>query len=486
MIAGLIEIIDWIMVLAFALSLPILASIHILRSREDVGSAIAWMSFVWFVPVLGVVLYMLLGINRIRRRARAVRQRQGLSPKEIIGDDPKKKGLVDAWEDAPRRWRAHARLSARLSRNSLTAGNSVEVIPGGKQALDAMLLAINEAEHSVALTSYIFQVDQAGRRFVSALVKAQERGVAIRVLVDAVGNWYGFRPVLGLLRRHKIPVASFNPPSLTWRLAFFNLRTHRKILVVDGQKGFAGGVNIHRHYLPKKNGLPLVKDTHFSFQGPIVDQMMDVFSDDWSFVTGEELEGRPWYREQQKQQKEGHILRGFSDGPDEERPVTLNILESALYAARQSVRIVTPYFIPDVSLIHALQQAALRGVDVQILVPKKSNIPLFSLATSSGFSRLLRADVKVYQSEPTFDHSKLLVIDDHYGLVGSSNWDARSLRLNFEFNMELYGSQAIKGLSEHIHHKFSEATLLRSEEHEKRPLWNRVTGRLLWLLSPYL
>lgn len=485
---GFLAVFEVYILAVLALSLPVMASVHILKTREDVSAAIAWMGLVWLVPVMGVVFYLLLGVNRIRRSARAVRDRQGMVPKTTL-DDEQGAGLSGLWPQAPRRWCAHATLSRRLSRLPLLGDNSLTVFDGGQKALNAMIDAIDQATSSIALTSYIFQVDQAGRRFIKALERAKDRGVEIRVLVDAVGNWYGFRPVTGLLRRRNIQVASFNAPSLTWRLALFNMRTHRKMLILDGVSAFAGGVNIHRAYVPDHKGRVAVRDTHFSFTGPVVRQMMAIFMDDWSYATGEALAGPKWFPAADRDADitpQSAVMRAVSDGPDEDRPVTIRLLESALYAARDQVHIVTPYFIPDPSLIQALEHAALRGVKVCVIIPKRSNIPLFALASASGFTRLMRAGVHIYQSQPPFDHSKIMMVDDDWALVGSSNWDARSLRLNFEFNMELYGPDGLQDIKKLLLYKRAQAHLLPLEEHLRRPLWKRMLGRVLWLFSPYL
>jgi cardiolipin synthase len=479
------------LILAFIiLCAQLLTSVHILSTKNQVRSAIAWIGLVWLAPVFGLITYFLFGISRIRRRAKLAREKRGLPPRTGMLADPVGNKLGDLEEDAAHRWQAHDRLAGRLTGMPVTPDNHFLPLQGGREAYDAMIKAIDAATRSIALTTYIFQADQAGRRFVKALVRAKERGVEVRVLVDAVGNLYGLKPVSNLLRRHKIPVGVFNPAKLSWRLAFFNLRTHRKLLIVDGEIGFAGGMNIRKHHLERSNGEPKVQDTHFRIQGPIIHQMMEAFVDDWVFTTGEVLKGERWFVSLDAMPKGAGkasvIARAIADGPDEPRQKTAMIIESALGAARKDIKIITPYFLPDEALIAALEQAALRGVDVHILLPERNNLPVFGLASYASLKPLIKAGCKLYAGNPPFDHSKLMIVDDSWVLLGSSNWDARSLKLNFEFNIECYNPAFAKSMSSWVVEKFDTAQPITVLSLNKRSFFKRLLGRVLWLATPYL
>ncbi len=476
---------DGVIIASVVLLAQILASIQIMRTKEEVRSAVSWLGLVWLAPIFGLLVYLLFGINRIQRRARLSREKRGLLPRSDILTDPGGPIITDSMPDAPNRWRAHDRLSGRVSAQQLALGNIITPLEGGRQAYDQMIQAIDEAKHTVALTTYIFQADQAGRRFVAALARAKDRGVEVRVLVDAVGNLYGLKPVSNLLRRLKVPIATFNPARFSWRLAFFNLRTHRKLLIIDGKTGFAGGMNIRKHHLEKEDGTPRVRDTHFKLEGPIINQMMDAFADDWVFSTGEELAEEIWMPHMEPL-KGGYPARAIPDGPDEPRQKTSMIMESALASARKHVQIITPYFLPEQALIEALKQAALRGVQVDILVPAKNNLPMFGMAAMSGVRQLVQAGCNLYLSKPPFDHSKLMIVDERWALFGSSNWDARSLKLNFEFNIEIYNAGFNTQLRNWVSNRFTSASLMNLEALNKRPAYKRILGRILWLASPYL
>ena len=480
---------DSIVIAGIILVAQTLASIQVMRTKDDVRSAISWIGLLWLAPVFGLLAYMLFGVSRIRRRARLSRKKRGLAPRSGALVDPGGPALTDAVPRAENRWRAHARLAGRVCATPLTLGNQIEPLVGGRQAYDAMIRAIDEAKHTVALTTYIFQADQAGRRFVAALAKAHDRGVEVRVLVDAVGNLYGLKPVSNLLRRRGVPVAVFNPARFSWRLAFFNLRTHRKLLIIDGVKGFAGGMNIRKHHLQDEDGKPRVQDSHFQLDGPIVSQMMDAFADDWAFSCGEELDEELWMPAVEANPdaiKKGIAARAIADGPDEPRQKAAMVVESALAAARDRVQIVTPYFLPEQALLSALKQAALRGVQVDILVPERNNLPLVALTSMASVRQLVQAGCNLYLSKPPFDHSKLMIVDGSWALFGSSNWDARSFKLNFEFNIEAYKNTFATRMAKWVHERFENAAPVSLADIDARPLGKRFLGRVLWLASPYL
>jgi len=480
---------DGVLIAGMVLIAQLLASIHIMRTKDEVRSAISWISLVWLAPVFGLLAYMLFGVSRIRRRARLSRKKRGLTPRSGTLVDPGGPLLTDAVPHAENRWRAHARLAGRVSASPLTVGNNIEPLKGGRQAYDAMIQAINDAKHTVALTTFIFQADQAGRRFVAALTRAHDRGVQVRVLVDAVGNLYGLKPVSNLLRRRGVAVAVFNPARFSWRLAFFNLRTHRKLLIIDGVKGFAGGMNIRKHHLEDKRGEQRVQDCHFQLTGPIVSQMMDAFADDWAFSCGEELDEETWIppvEPSPEATRSGIAARAIADGPDEPRQKAAMIIESALAAARERVQIITPYFLPEQALLSALKQAALRGVQVDILMPERNNLPLFALTSMSGVRQLIQAGCNLYLSKPPFDHSKLMIVDGSWTLFGSSNWDARSFKLNFEFNVEAYQEGFGARMSAWVLDRFETANQITLADIDARPASKRFLGRVLWLASPYL
>jgi cardiolipin synthase len=363
-------------------------------------------------------------------------------------------------------------------------GNALAPLENGDTADPAMLAAIDGARRSVGLATYIFDNDAAGTRFVAALERALARGVAVRVLIDAVDARYSWPSIVAQLRRRGIPVATFLPTRLPLPTPFVNLRNHRKILVVDGECAFSGGMNIrHGHVLGERPAHP-VQDLHFRITGPVVAQLMDCFGEDWAFATSEVLSGEAWYP---LLDSRGDVLaRAITDGPDDDFEVLRHVILAALASARRSVRVVTPYFVPDASLITALNVAALRGVAVDVVIPQRSNIRLAEWAASAMLWQILKHGCRVHLSAPPLDHAKLLVVDEAWALIGSANWDARSLRLNFELNVECYDAALAARLASIFDARIAAARPVTLADVDGRSLPVRLRDGTAKLFAPYL
>ncbi len=463
----------------FDLAASLLASAHALLHKRDTRAATLWIGFIWLLPAIGPLLYLALGVNRIRRRALTlgVHKTTSRPVPEDLGE-PEPEGA------------AHLKLLARVVSNvvsrSLTAGNQVQPLMNGDEAFPAMLAAIESAKHSISLVSYIFDNDATGEQFAAALGRAVKRGVAVRVLIDAAGTRYSSPPITRRLKALQIPYARFLPASLftPWRVATINLRNHRKILVVDGQTAFAGGMNIrHGNVLADRPKSP-VQDLHFRIEGPVVTQLQDAFANDWAFTTREILDDKIWFP---KLRGHGNVIaRVITDGPDADFEKARWMLLAALAEAQTSVQILTPYFLPDLALVSALNLAALRGVRVDIILPGKSNLPFVHWASRATWWQVLEHGCHVWLTPPPFDHSKLMVVDGHWVLLGSANWDARSLRLNFELNVECYGRELAHAMAAIVGKKLHGAHGVTLAEVDARTVPCKLRDATARLFSPFL
>jgi cardiolipin synthase A/B len=402
-------------------------TVHVLLYKRNVGASVSWIGMAWLSPFLGGLLYATMGINRVKRRAQRLRrQRLPLSAAE--------EGVAQSAVDDPLSPLEFA--IGRLTGLPCEPGNRIEMLRNGDQAYPRMLAAIGAAQKSVGLQSYIFRADKAGEAFHQALIQAQRRGVEVRVLIDGVGGGYFWSGTYNHLRRAGVPVARFLHSYFPWRMPFVNLRNHRKVLVIDGRLAFTGGINIGAENLCADDPPHLVLDTHFQVEGPIVDQLTDAFADDWLFATGEKLLTENWFP---PLDKAGQVTaRVVTSGPDEDMERVEFVALHAISCAHKSIRVVTPYFLPPDPLTMSLGLAALRGVTVDIILPEHSNHPVLDWARRVPLRPLIEAGCRVSLTTGPFDHSKLMVIDDAWALIGSANWDTRSFRLNFELNVELH------------------------------------------------
>lgn len=461
---------------AVLLGLSLFASGHALLHKREVRASIGWVGIVWLVPGLGALLYFLLGINRIARRAAALRgESRRFRTDSLVPPLP-----PDQMDAAPHLVDL-ARLVARVTTRPLLPGNRVTPLVDGDEAYPAMLEAIESAERSVTLMTYIFDSRGVGARFVDALVAAQARGVQVRVLIDAVGLRYSLPPVDWRLRRERVPVRRFMP---LLRFAFFNLRNHRKIMVVDGAIGFTGGMNIRRHCVLGDDPPHPTRDLHFRVEGPVVAQLQEVFAEDWAFSGGEALDGDAFFPDLRAVGPS--LCRGIADGPDERIGQMPWTFAGAIACAQRSLRVVTPYFLPQPGLADALNVAAMRGVQVDVLIPERGNLPLVTWATWAQLHAVTGRGCRVFLGPPPFDHSKALVVDEQWVLFGSPNWDARSLRLNFELAVECYDAEVARAVADLVDERIGESRLLRRADLDDRALWRKLRDASARLLMPYL
>ena len=466
--------------LAFViLVVDIAASLHAVLRKRDTRAAISWVGLIWLAPGVGVLLYGLFGLNRIRRQATEIQRARRIASR---GAAPAAPGSLAV--PARPRLAGLAQLSERLSGRPLLGGNSIEALCNGDEAYPQMLAAIDGATTSVALCSYIFADDRAGARFVQALARAVKRGVSVRVLIDDVGSRYTYPPVHRALKRAGVRVARFLPIVSRRGIAFFNLRTHRKVLIVDGRIAFAGGMNIQEGNVVATNPRRPILDVHFRVRGPVVQQLQDAFAEDWAFATKENLDGPTWYP---PLEQPGTIAaRVLTDGPDRDFEVVRHVLLGAVSSARESVSIVTPYFLPDATMIAALSVAALRGVRVDIVLPARGNIALAQWASRALLWQVLKPGGRVHLTPPPFDHAKLLVVDRAWALIGTTNWDPRSLRLNFELDVECYDEPFARTVQDLIDRRIATSRPYTLTDADGRSFAVRVRDGLARLASPYL
>ena len=454
------------------LVLALLLTIHVLLHKREVGAAIGWIGLTWLAPISGSVLYVLFGINRVARRARQLDLRPSRRADAVPPLAPTVAPAFRALDHAVR----------HITRLPLRDGNAIHLLQNGDGAYPVMLEAIGGAQRSVALSSYIFRDDRTGAAFFDALVSAQSRGAEVRVLIDGIGGGYFFHPIYRRLRAVGVPAALFMHSALPWRMPFLNLRTHTKLLIVDGTTAFTGGINIADENCLDRNPPDPVRDTHFQVEGPVVEQLAGAFARSWRFTTGEDLHGDRWRPEVAP--AGDSMARVVTSGPDADIEKIEHVVLHALNCAQHGIRLVTPYFLPSEVLTMALSLAAARGVVVDVIIPQASNHRFVDWATRAHVSPLLDQGVRIWLNDPPFEHSKMLVVDKTWCFVGSANWDMRSFRLNFELNLEIYDQALAEQLGKSMQAKMT--VRLTQKDLARRTLPVRLRDAGVRLLLPYL
>jgi cardiolipin synthase len=459
---------------ALVLFLAVVTCIHAMLNKPDPRGAALWIVICLLFPLGGVVLYLIFGINRINRRAQRRAAGEVLLTRPV---PPPPDAIISSVLD----YDSLIRTTRRVTALPLVADCQLHPLFNGDQAFPEMLAAIEQARSWIYLSSYIFDYRGVGGQFIDQLAAAQRRGVEVRVIIDGIGEWYDGGKTRRRLRKRGVNTQTFLPPRLLPPQLAINLRNHRKLLLVDGTIGFVGGINIRPQHTHRPNKPLQIQDLAVKMHGPILEQLTQVAVDDWRYVTGEQ-----WTPALPRQTIKGSsFCRTIPDGPEQALEKLLAVLLAAIARAHHSVCIMTPYFLPPRELDAMLRAAALSGVDVTVILPAKSDHSMVHWASLHRLPALIDAGINIFFQPPPFAHTKLLVIDDSYVQFGSSNIDARSLRLNFELVVESFDTEFTRQMTDHI-----EQVLHRSRRVEpdflRRSWWKRVRNAACWLFSPNL
>ena len=472
-------------------------AMHALRHRRRADSTLLWLFIVWSVPVAGALLYAMFGVDRVpkARWTRSVQRHvrmdgaRAATPDDVLPEAYwRSMGSAAATPDDEWLRELDRPLAALLENFPLLGGNSVTPLLTGDEAFPKMLEAIREARHHIHLQSFIVGNDAVGREFMEAVSERARAGVRVRLLYDRFGSSHALWG--GLFRKYrKVPnlsVAGWTQSNLFRKQLHFNLRNHRKTLVVDGRIGFTGGVNLNE-YSRSRAGTPAIQDYHFRLLGPIVQELQYSFLRDWHVMTEEDPVQLLSAQHFRKLPPEGQALaRVVNSGPSSDLGVAVDLFFNAVNAARKQVFIVTPYFLPTEDLLRALRMAALRGVRVYLVVPEKSNHWYTTWAARAMYEDLLESGVRVFERRPPFIHAKAMTVDDRMGIVGSSNWDYRSLYSNFETSLAVYDPQFVTHLKLLMTEDLHASREVDLAAFKGRPVLHRYLENVCGLFAPML
>jgi cardiolipin synthase len=461
-----------------------LVPVVVLRRKEP-SSTIAWILTLVFLPALGAILFLLFGRDRVRWPARRKRQADALVRGTLMAHtgeppqplSPARAGLTDLEAQI-------FQMSALLTGEGATTHNRVTVFSRGDEVYDAIGAAIDQAKDHVHAEYYLIRNDKTGAWFRDKLVRAAERGVEVRLLCDAYGCLAVGGPWRRPLRKAGARVGVFLPMR-SLLLQPVNLRNHRKIVVVDGTVAFSGGVNIGDEYRGEMSGIGRWRDTHFRLEGPAASALQRVFLQDWFFATGQGIDPARYFPKSQPTPGDA-IVAIVPSGPDTRTEAIHRLFFAAIAAARERVWITTPYFVPDPPMVVALQVAAMRGVDVKLILPSRSNHRVTFHAGRSFYEQLLDAGVHILEYKPGMIHAKTMVVDGRIVLLGSANMDMRSFRLNFEVHALIHDEQTAQTLERSFHEDLAETVAVDRAAWGTRPLRDRIAEGAGRFVSPLL
>jgi cardiolipin synthase len=398
---------------------------------HGVEGTIAWILLIVAFPAIGAVAYLMLASPSVKRTTRRKRTRTAYVRGAFAAVTRDRHGAETLPPAISPGAAAMLRLATAATGLAATRGNRVEILAESERATRATESAVEGARQTIWAEYYIIRNDATGYRFLDALIAKARQGVDVRLLYDAMGTPWLDRKRLAALRGAGGRVESFLPPNPLRRRWSVHLRNHRKIIVVDGEIGFTGGMNVGDEYSGRllRSGGTHFRDTHLEVRGPAVGDLAQTFAEDWSFASGEAL--APSAPPPPKTGGTATVAV-VPSGPDQEQNASGLVYFSGLATARRRIDLTSPYFAPDEPTMRALVTAALRGVELRLLLPGRSDVPIVSRAARTTYGELLRAGVRIFEYQGALLHAKTLAVDGEWGVVGSANIDMRSFRLNFE------------------------------------------------------
>lgn len=467
----------------FTLSAIFIGFLIFLENRHPTKT-LTWLVVLGAFPVIGFIFYILFGQSYRKKklfRQKALMDEQAFS--KIEGNRQISERDIDQMG-------GHQKLLFRLAHNlgksPISFATDTRVLTNGEKTFTAIIDELKKANFHIHLEYYIVRDDELGREIQKILIEKAKAGVEVRFLYDAVGSWKLSNSYIIELREAGVNMIPFSPvkvPVINHRI---NFRNHRKIIVIDGNVGFVGGLNIGDEYLGKNNYFGFWRDTHLFVKGEAVRSLQLIFLQDWYYMTEENLLTPEYLSPELVENAELGGVQMLAGGPDNEWEVIKNVFFSMIVSAKESIWIATPYFIPDEDILTSLKVAALSGIDVRIIVPYRPDKKIVFHASRSYFPELLEAGAKIYEYNNGFLHSKVIIVDKELASIGTSNMDMRSFHLNFEVNAFLYRTRSTQTLVEDFLSDINHSAEIHYHTFMKRSLALRLFESTARLLSPLL
>ncbi len=480
---------------SFNVTLHLIISISVIAiscklffENRNPQSTLSWLLLLAVTPTFGVILYLLFGRLKTRRK-KLIRHSMFKIPQNNIVKSDNRITLSSK----------SSKLSSiieKLTGAPVDQNTDATLLINGDEMFSKLKESLLNAKHSIYIQYYIFRTDTIGNEILDILRMKANDGIDVRLIIDGLGSKSFKKKIFRTLSDFGVKVAKFDPIT-TWSFGTINYRNHRKIVVIDGINGFTGGLNVGDEYLGRSK-LGFWRDTHLLIEGNAVKDLENIFLQDWYYSTlydsdetiknilnNDSKKTNPINEQVSKINFTGAV-QIIGSGPDTKEPTMRNAFHSLLTIAEDSIWIATPYFVPDQEILTILKLKALSGVDVRIIYPGKSDSILSDSASQSYFAPLLESGVKIYKYKKNFLHAKVILIDNEIASVGTANLDIRSLHLNYELTTFLYDSNVVKQVNQSFINDFSVSTQIIFSEFKERSLFKKFIESLTRLFSPLL
>ena len=477
----------WIVLIVYTIIL-ILVCLRIIYETHSSTKIMAYLLFCAFIPVIGILFYLAFGINYWKKKLYSKKMGQDEKvlqqmKKNILQYNETVVELPDTGGNA------NAELAAMLIKDlqsPLTRHNRIKLLLNGEEKFPELMKAMAGAKHHIHLEYYIFEQDDTGKTIIELLITKAKEGVQVRFIYDDFGSPAIKNKIEKRLKDAGVEIYPFHKVHFYLLANRINYRNHRKIVVIDGQTGFVGGINVSDKYINNKKQKLYWRDTHIRIDGPGVFYLQYIFITDWNFCCPKKLKLKNEYFVQNMAVKEDVYVQIVSSGPDSVQPSVLFSVLEAIYLATKEILITTPYFIPGDSILDALRIASLSGISVKLLVPGKCDSKLVNAASKVNYNDLLQAGVEIYIYQKGFVHAKTLVTDGKMSMIGTANMDHRSFELNFEVNAIIYDAAFAEKMRTIFFEDLKNAEKLNAEKWYKRSFFTQLPEKIAKIFSPSL
>ncbi|RYF89207.1 MAG: cardiolipin synthase [Chitinophagaceae bacterium] len=471
------------------IALLILVCLRIIYETRSTNKTLAYLLFSLFIPGLGMLFYIVFGINYWRRKRYNKKSARDI---EILAKIQKNSQYFSATslhptDDAVKQNAELATMLIRDLGSPITSGNKVTLLVNGEEKFPDLLRSIRDAKDHIHIEYYIYDYDEIGKQVIEALIERAREGVQIKFIYDDFGSPGIKSKTENEMRDVGIEIFPFHKVHFYLLANRINYRNHRKIVVIDGHTGYVGGINVSDKYVNSGDKKKLFwRDTHIRLNGPAVYYLQYLFMSDWNFCCEHPFEPLDRYFPKMAPQKVDNFVQVSASGPDSSQPSVLYSILQAIYLAKEEILITTPYFIPGDSIIDALRVAALSGLKVKLLVPGICDSKIVNAASRSNYKDLLNAGVEIYVYNKGFVHAKTLVTDGKLFIVGTANMDYRSFDLNFEVNAIVYDVEMSQKMRAIFFQDLEVSEQLNKEEWARRKWYTQFPERICRLFSPVL